>query len=266
MAAASANTSETTEQTAVSVLCEFPARRAGHKDFSAEELRLVLALLDTYVASSSKRTAPTKSQLAAAASSLLPPGSSALSSKWNKCQLAYATRKWVVEAESLGGSHKQRDLFLEVRTSDTDPKALDHNVFILEDDGSVAQFSVSSPPPVSAPVPRTEDGGPGEFRSSNEGENDPDLAPATDLFSPNSIATSASSFVRHLNELVESTAPALAAIETFPHPRVGNSPTGDLGPAPSTVPGAKFALWAIVFAISWPNRVCDLVPSRDSPS
>ena len=51
--------------------------------------------------------------------------------------------------------------------------------------------------------------------------------PGPDLFSPNSIATSASSFVHHLNELVEETEPALADIPTFPHPRVENSPLGE---------------------------------------
>ena len=237
MAAASSNATVSAEHTAVSLLCEFPVRRAGRRDFSANELRLVLALLDTYVASTSKRTAPTKVQLAAAASSLLPPGSNALSSKWSKCQLAYATRKWVVEAESLDSSHKQCDLFLEVRTSDTDPKALDHNVFILEDDGSVTQFSVASPQPVSTLASGNGTSESAQPRSADGGGSAQVPASPTDLLSPNSIATSASSFVRHLNELVESTEPALAAIETFPHPRVGNSPPEEAEPGPPAGPG-----------------------------
>ena len=230
MAAASSNVSAPTEQNAVSLLCEFPKRRAEHGEFSTQELRPVLALLDAYVASSSKRTAPTKSQLKAAVTSLLPPNSTALSSKWNKCQLAYATRKWIIEAEELDPAYKQRDLFLEVRTSATDPKALDPNVFILEDDGSVAQFSVASPQPIGGSATRAIAGGPAQTRSSNEAESQQDTRPASDLFSPSSIATSASSFVRHLNELVDSAEPALAAIDTFPHPRVGNSSTGALEP------------------------------------
>ena len=238
MAAASNNTPDSAEQTVVSLLCEFPTRRAGRRDFSTDELRLVLALLDTYVASTSKRTAATKVQLAADASSLLPPGSNALSSKWNKCQLAYTTRKWVIEAESLDSSHKQRDLFLEVRTSDTDPKALDHDVFILEDDGSVTQFSVASPQPVGAPASGNETSESGRIRSIDGGDSAQVPASPTDLFSPISIATSASSFVRHLNELVESTEPALAVIETFPRPRVGNSSPKDLAPDQPTEPGA----------------------------
>ena len=136
-------------------------------------------------------------------------------------------RKWVVEAEALADVHRQRDLFLEVSTNAADPKTLDNNVFILEDDGSVATFSVASPqteistaavvaPDDSAQVSETIVEATGHSESIG-----------TDLFSPNSIATSASSFVRHLNELVEGTEPALAAISTFPHPRVGNSTLGE---------------------------------------
>ena len=131
-------------------------------------------------------------------------------------------------------TYKQYDLFLEVRTSSTDPKMLDHAVFILEDDGSVATFSVASPEPVDSHAAAA-----AEESSVHAGEtgtvDDPrEGALANDLFSPNSIATSASSFVRHLNELVDATDPALAAIQTFPHPRVRSSPLGE--PEPQTAP------------------------------
>ena len=135
--------------------------------------------------------------------------------------------KWVVEAEALADVHKQRDLFLEVSTNAADPKTLDNNVFILEDDGSVATFSVASPQPeISAAAVVAPDGSAQVSGTIVEGTGRSE-GPGPDLFSPNSITTSASSFVRHLNELVEETEPALAAIPTFPHPRMGNSPLGE---------------------------------------
>ena len=250
MSTSASNSSLPAELDPTALLEEFPTRRAGHAAFSAPELRAVLALLDAYVASTSKRTAPTKPQLTAAVISLLPPSANSLSSKWSKNQLAYAMRKWIVEAEALGPEHKQYDLFLEVRTSSADPKMLDHTVFILEDDGSVATFSVASPQPIDPPASATEGESSAQVEENAEEpgteNNVHDGALATDLFSPNSIATSASSFVRHLNELVESTEPALAAIETFPHPRVGNSSATNVAPDDQpAVPGSEFLLPAI---------------------
>ena len=60
MSASASNSSLSPEIDAIKLLIEFPTRRAGHVAFSAAELRAVLALLDAYVASTSKRTAPTK--------------------------------------------------------------------------------------------------------------------------------------------------------------------------------------------------------------
>ena len=227
-----------TQERGCQILEQFPKLREQKLSLSHTELQRVVGLLDKFIASDNSRSAPTKKQLWGAVNSLLPPSATTkLSSKWDKSQLAFALRQWVMEAIALSEGQSQTDLFLEVKTSDVDPKEIAHDVFILDDDGSVATFSVTAPSP-SIPVAKLIDVSEPPLPKRGTCPPEP-TASSADLFSPESTATSASSFVRQLNELVDITDQDLAAIPTVPHPRVRNSLEHGNEALESNLPGSS---------------------------
>ena len=201
-------------QDAVNILLALPDKRKAGVLLSSAELEQVESLLRSFVSSPNPRAAPSKLQLHAAVSSLLHSSSAKLSQKWNKTQLSTVLHRWVAEALELDDQSLQPALVLEIRTSKKGKNKLAHEIFVEEDDGSVATFKISSPEKASAssrPPTRT----PGAVAPPSEAEIGP-------LGTPSSVATSATAFMRELSDLAVGA--DLAAMNQTPtHPGVEDS-------------------------------------------
>ena len=196
-------------QDAVSVLLSVPAKRRDGKLLTMDELSQIEALLRSFASSPNQRAAPSKQQLHDATSALLHTSAGPLSRKWNKTQLATVLHRWVAEAMLLDPFGNQPALFLEVRTSKKGSKMPDHDVYVEQDDGSVATFAILSPAksekpprhPKSATTPELSD------TPAKPSVRSPSNSEIGALATPSSCATSASSFMRQLDRLaVESLA------------------------------------------------------------
>lgn len=186
------------EDQAVQILVNLAARRQRSRVLSENELRLISDLLQNFIDSATLRTAPTKSQMLVAVSALLQkPGN--VSSKWSKPQLAEVLMRWTKEAMSLSPPSQQSKLFVELKSFKGKRKNVDLStaIFIEDDDGSVATFSISSPSSnqrISTPL------------NLSQRRVDFDLVDGLSAISrppvtPNSISTSASSFARRLDQV-----------------------------------------------------------------
>ena len=167
---------------------------------------------------------PSKQQLMCAVSALLPvPGK--LSKKWDKTQLATVLSRWLTEALTLSPISSQKSLMVEISTRKGTHKAMEHEIFLEEDDGSVSTLSINSP---AAKTPR-----PRVPHKPQSDTNDAELAMDGLAISgpcaatPNTILSSASSFMRQIAE-VSDLAP-LAATPLQTDPGVGG---GDFAPTP----------------------------------
>ena len=186
------------EAQAVQILVNLAARRQRSRVLSKSELRLIANLLQNFIDSATLRTAPTKSQMLVAVSALLQtPGN--VSSKWSKPQLAEVLMRWTNEALSLSPPSLQSKLFVALKSFKGKRKNVDLStaIFIEDDDGSVATFSISSPSSaqrISTPL------------NLSQRCVDFDLVDGLSAVSrppqtPNSISTSASSFARRLDQI-----------------------------------------------------------------
>ena len=135
--------------------------------------------------------------LVAVSALLQKPGN--VSSKWSKPQLAEVLMRWTKEAMSLSPPSQQSKLFVELKSFKGKRKNVDLStaIFIEDDDGSVATFSISSPSSnqrISTPL------------NLSQRRVDFDLVDGLSAISrppetPNSISTSASSFARRLDQV-----------------------------------------------------------------
>ena len=216
-------------QLAVPIMAQFPARRASRYPFSVTELESVNKLLESYEASASKRTPPSKALLTSALSSLLAPDAPKLARKWSKCQLARVLSSWVKQAMTLGPDQPQAELFVEVKVSKTDSEQLTSEVYINEPDGSVATFVVS---PRFASATSSSETGTSEHSPTVPGEAPPmpplvPISTPASTFSPSSVFTSASSFARTLGAVLAAT-----PTETASEPQFHTPGVSDYSPAP----------------------------------
>ena len=137
--------------------------------------------------------------LVAVSALLQSPGN--VSSKWSKPQLAEVLMRWTKEALRLSPPSLQSRLFVQMKSFRGKRKNVDLSdaIFIEEDDGSVAEFSIASPDAarqISTPL------------SLSQRRVDFDLADGLSLTpkpfqTPNSISTSASSFARRLDQVAD---------------------------------------------------------------
>ena len=182
------------------ILVNLAARRQRSSVLSKNELQLIIAdLMKNFINSSTLRTAPTKSQMLVAVSALLQtPGN--VSSKWSKPQLAEVLMRWINEASSLSPPSLQSKLFVQMKSFKGKRKNVDLSdaIFIEEDDGSVAEFSISSPAArrhISTPLNLSQ-------RRVDFDLIDGLASTPKPFQTPNSISTSASSFARRLDQVV----------------------------------------------------------------
>ena len=211
-------------QDAVNLLVSLPAKRAQSVILAHSELSQIRDLLCEYDSSSSRRAAPSKAQLHAAVSALLHPKANKLSQKWNKGQLAAVLGRWVQEALSIQKPELQLKLCLEINPAgQREPGVL----YIEEDDGSVATFAINSPNKPAretirmrnVPTPPTDvdDEDPSHVPTPSTSEIGP-------LGTPSSVATSATSFMRQLDEVAGPNGFLAATPGTVSNPPgVGNS-------------------------------------------
>ena len=215
-------------QDAANLLLSLPDKRARSSIISQSELNQIRDLLCEFHSSPNRRAAPSKIQLQAAVSALLHPAASKLSQKWNKPQLAAVLARWVDEALSLAKPELQTTLYLEIKPAGQRKAGV---VYIEEDDGSVATFSISSP---AKPARETIRVNPACTPSTLvDGENSMTRTPSASeigaLGTPSSVTTSATTFMRELDEVAGPGLDLLAATETpgavSATPRVGKSTT-----------------------------------------
>ena len=198
-------------QDALNILSSLAVRRHTKSVLDSDELKQVEALLQNFIKSPALRTAPSKNLLMAAVNALLPQGATLVSSKFNKPQLAAVLQRWVHEAELLAQPEMQNKLYIEIKLLTGSKRDIDLSqaIYIEEDDGSVAAFSISSPDHTTSDnqleVPLTN---PGSFLAELS------MTPRPIGGTPTSIATSASSFARQTN--------GAASLQTLAATRVSN--------------------------------------------
>ena len=139
----------TPEQDAVNVLLNLPNYRRQRLALTQQELKQVDKLLQDFLMSPARRTAPSKPQLTVAVDALLPSIDMHVSPKFNKPQLAAVVQRWVQEALLLDPTTDQNKLYVEIKSMNSAQREVDLSkaIYIEEDDGSVATFAISSPEP-----------------------------------------------------------------------------------------------------------------------
>ena len=217
------------DQDALALLDSLGFRRRSNSMLSPDELKQIEQLMKTFIDSPAQRTAPSKNQMMAAVNALLPKGATLVSPKFNKSHLAGAIYRWTQEAALLSPPSLQPKLFIEMKFIKGSRKQVDLSqaIFVEEDDGSVAALSISSPttrrPSSSAEIPLSQ--------PMSDFLRDFSATPNRLGQTPLSVATSASSFARHIERIASDQ--SLAATpdvapgvdgETAPHPRT--PPTG----------------------------------------
>ena len=135
------------DQDAVQLLLALPSRRHQRQVLDQGELKQIGKLLTEFINSPARRTAPSKAQLTVAVNALLPSIEMHVSPKFNKPQLAAVLQRWVQEALLLAPSTDQNNLYVEIKSMKSNTRKVDLTkaIYIEEDDGSVATFSISSP-------------------------------------------------------------------------------------------------------------------------
>ena len=183
------------QQDALVLLNSLSFRRRTGPILTADELKQVDKLMQSYIDSPASRSALSKNQMMAAVNALLPKGASMVSAKFNKSQLAGALQRWTQEAAELAPPTLQEKLFIELKFIRGSRKHVDLSqaIYIEQDDGSVAALEISSPGP--NPNDRVDD----IPLSQSAASFLPDISPIPLDGTPFSTATSASSFARRMN-------------------------------------------------------------------
>ena len=213
------------------VLADLPAHRASDRIISPNKIAGILALIEQFEQSPNNKSPPGKELLFNAVKSLLHADSRALSLKWSKQQLASVLKSWLTHAMELTPPSSQRDLYVELLVDASCPKQLGHDLFLEEEDGSVATFAIVSPPRnkrTAVPRPRNfvlDE----QFRPRSPVPEGPpeSLAERT----PSSIGTSASSaFLREIDQVARlelsptCSTPGVNVTRISPAERPGNTP------------------------------------------
>ena len=218
------------EQDAVNILLNLPAHRRQRLALSKQELKQVDKLLQDFIMSPARRTAPSKPQLTVAVNELLPSIDMHVSPKFNKPQLAAVLQRWVQEALLLDPTTDQNKLYVEIKSMKTKQREVDmfKAIYIEEDDGSIATFSISSPEQTRKQKPTADTSKPSPgFDFISAFPISPEPADHT-TFMPGSTSTIAERANGVANEIE-----ALAAID-LSEPGV-NAPSGETAREQSSV-------------------------------
>ena len=216
------------------LLKSFTHMREQTEPFDLERMEHVGELLDTFIKSPNKNTPPEKRLLQNAAAALLHPEARKLSAKWTKPQLADAIRQWISQALLLEKPSMQSNLYLEIRKCKQKPKHCEHTVYIEEDDGSIAAFSVGSPSSSKGAAKKRKKKASAKAKISSPAGSDLPSVPAHDLDDTPGSLHSAGTFMREIEELAKDVSFCDLATTEDVTPGVGKAVTEEKGASSAT--------------------------------